>query len=178
MRATHTLIREPAQVALSDLTLTGTSAWIHSPSFLFVLLCCPVRPGRRPRRLCEGHLWRRRLTQAWGSCLTPRRNVPPLELHRPSVTPSVCVRYNLHFPPQTTNAELFFFSLPQTAFENTDVTCENPWDVEPKGSNCGSFRTYFKRENSEVLMWNSVSFQSDCGGNYEKTLLKICGGED
>lgn len=104
----NTLIREPAPAALSDLTLTGTCAWIHSPSFLFVLLCCPVRPGRRPRRLCEGHLWRRRLTQAWGSCLTPRRNVPPLELHRPSVTPSVCVRYNLHFPPQTTNAELFF----------------------------------------------------------------------
>lgn len=181
----NTLIREPAPVALSDLTLTGTCAWIHSPSFLFVLLCCPVRPGRRPRRLCEGHLWRRRLTQAWGSCLTQKEEEMCLLLSStgpqslPLSVSSVCVRYNLHFPPQTTNAELFsFFTWPQTAFENTDITCENPWDVEPKGSNCGSFRTYFKRENSEVLMWNSVSFQSDCGGNYEKTLLKICGGED
>lgn len=59
------------------------------------VLCCPVRPGGRPRWLCEGHLWRRWLTGASGSCLMLRRSVPSLELHRPSVAISVCVVLHL-----------------------------------------------------------------------------------
>lgn len=101
----NTLVREPGRVSLSDQTLTGAGAWLHSPYRLLLgVLCCPVRPGGRPRWLCEGHLRRRRLSRARGSRLAPRRNVPPLE--SPSL--SVCVLH-LPFPPQTTNAELFFF---------------------------------------------------------------------
>ena len=34
------------------------------------------------------------------------------------------------------------------------------------------------KTTTEVLISNSVLFQSDTGGKYGKTLLKICGGDD
>lgn len=145
------------------------------------LCCCVVQSdlggdhGDCVKAICGGDDWPKPEVPAWRQeemCLLLSSTGPQ------SLPLSVCATTYTFLLRLLTQSFFVFFSWPQTAFENTDVTCENLWDVEPKGSNCGSFRTYSKRENSEVLMWNSVSFQSDCGGNYEKTLLKICGGED
>lgn len=124
----YSTVWQPAQLALSDLALTGSCAGIHfSPS----LCCCvnPVWPGGRPRRPCEGHLWRRRLTKARGLPEAEKKSASSVGPRSLPVCVCLCeCVFLLNFHLQTTNWELVY-SLRQLWKYRRHMTssCESPW---------------------------------------------------